>query len=237
MNINNSRRASSHLPLLLATKLISSAHILRLRCVSNYVTRREKTCQVLCPQDSMRDSIIVIDTTGLIGLRRTMKLLIYSGGSPKYSESSILRRSDSFIFQYLLSTTSLASHKMAALSPEEIQYMQKHIEDDQRANLYACVACCAILPFIAVFLRFLARRRIHAPIKADDYLILLTLVIIRRATRTSIFTDAQQGTTYGNERLYYTFHIRWNGQTYHLCQKPRSVRKGSFGFPISFSWY
>ena len=115
--------------------------------------------------------------------------------------------------------------------------MQKHMDDGQRANIYACVACCAILPFTAVFLRFLARRRIHAPIKADDYLVLLTLVIIWRAKRTSIFTDAQQGTTYGNECLYYTCHTRWNGQTYHLCQKSRHVRKSSFGFQISFKWY
>ena len=65
---------------------------------------------------------------------------------------------------------------MSALSAQEIQYMREHAKDDKRANLYACVACCAILPSIAVLLRFVARRRIHAPLKADDYLVLLALV-------------------------------------------------------------
>ena len=65
---------------------------------------------------------------------------------------------------------------MAALSPEEAKIMQEHASDDKKANLYACVACCMILPVIAVTLRFLARRRIQAPFKADDYLVLSALV-------------------------------------------------------------
>lgn len=54
--------------------------------------------------------------------------------------------------------------------------MHEHAKDDKRANLYACVACCTILPFIAVILRFWARRRVHAPFKADDYIVLVALV-------------------------------------------------------------
>ena len=71
-----------------------------------------------------------------------------------------------------------AYRKMSALSAQEILYMREHAKDDKRANLYACVACCAILPFTAVILRVVARRRIHAPLKADDYLVLLALVSV-----------------------------------------------------------
>ena len=65
---------------------------------------------------------------------------------------------------------------MATLSPEDAVYMREHANDDKRANLYACVACCIILPFTAVVLRFLARQRAHAAYKADDYLVLSALV-------------------------------------------------------------
>ena len=57
--------------------------------------------------------------------------------------------------------------------------MRKHVNDDRRANLYATVACCIVLLSIAVALRFIARGRIRAPFKADDYLVLSTIVIVQ----------------------------------------------------------
>lgn len=65
---------------------------------------------------------------------------------------------------------------MASLSPQAINYMKEHAGDDQRPNLYAALACCLILPFIAVFLRIIARRRVKASLEDDDYLIIAALV-------------------------------------------------------------
>lgn len=76
---------------------------------------------------------------------------------------------------------------MASLTPQQIQYMREHPDDDQRANLYACAACCLVLPYIAVALRFVARRRRNAAIKTDDFLILLALV-----SNESRFTRGRQ---------------------------------------------
>ena len=65
---------------------------------------------------------------------------------------------------------------MANMNPEAVKYMQEHAGDDKRANSYACSICCIVLPSIGVLLRFLSRRKIRAPLKADDYLVLLALV-------------------------------------------------------------
>jgi len=107
--------------------------------------------------------------------------------------------------------------------------MQEHRNDDEKANLYACCACCIILPSIAVLLRFLARRKIHAPFKADDYLVLSAVVdLSRRPNMKSGVTDNDQGAAHRDECLHYTCHLWWDGQTHHLRQKSCPLRKSSF---------
>lgn len=125
---------------------------------------------------------------------------------------------------------------MATLSPEEIQYMQNHANDDKRANLYAAVPYCTFFPFLAVALRFIARRRVHAPFKTDDYLVLLALVSPWLLKRKSTFTDAQQAAPYGDEHLHCPCHIWWVGQTYHLREKYCYVCKSNFWYRIFRSW-
>ncbi|KAI4239113.1 MAG: hypothetical protein LQ352_007820 [Teloschistes flavicans] len=66
---------------------------------------------------------------------------------------------------------------MATLPPGEIEYQLAHIHDDRSRELYASQSTCLALACIAVALRFVSRRLIHAKIMADDYMILFALVL------------------------------------------------------------
>ena len=65
---------------------------------------------------------------------------------------------------------------MAQLSPTEIQYELEHIHQDQVPNIIASYATCLSLAYIAVVLRFVARRTSRASLRADDLTIFIALV-------------------------------------------------------------
>jgi hypothetical protein len=58
----------------------------------------------------------------------------------------------------------------------QIQYMEAHITDDKRPNLIAAFTVSIALAYIAVILRFVARRRRGVQLLADDWLIFVALV-------------------------------------------------------------
>lgn len=66
--------------------------------------------------------------------------------------------------------------KMASFSPSEMQYQLDHIQDNRAPAFIACYATCLALAFIAVLLRFIARRISRASVLADDWWILVSLV-------------------------------------------------------------
>ena len=68
---------------------------------------------------------------------------------------------------------------MAAITPDQVQYMQSHASDDERVTLYATCALIAILPIMFVALRFVARKRHHAPLRLDDWLNFSALVYVQ----------------------------------------------------------
>ena len=73
-------------------------------------------------------------------------------------------------------TSNHFSNMAPPIPPEQLQYYIEHADDNQQPNLIATVVLCLALPCIAVFLRFIARWRMQAGYKADDWLILLALV-------------------------------------------------------------
>lgn len=64
----------------------------------------------------------------------------------------------------------------ATLTQAQVQFFESHADDDLQPNLIATIVLCLALPGIAVVLRFLARWRVRAGYKIDDWLILLALV-------------------------------------------------------------
>ena len=65
---------------------------------------------------------------------------------------------------------------MAQLSATEVQYEREHIRQDQVPRIVASYATCLSLAYIAVVLRFIARRISRAPLQADDLTISIALV-------------------------------------------------------------
>jgi len=65
---------------------------------------------------------------------------------------------------------------MAMPTLAQIEYMKAHITDDKRHNLIATFIVSISLAYIAVILRFIARRRRRVQYLADDWLILVALV-------------------------------------------------------------
>lgn len=75
----------------------------------------------------------------------------------------------------------------APISPAQLDYYEEHASDNQQPNLIATIILCLVLPCIAVFPRFVARWKNHAGYKADDWLILLSLVpLAGMSTTTSL---------------------------------------------------
>ena len=65
---------------------------------------------------------------------------------------------------------------MAQLSATEVQYERENIRQDQLPRIVASYATCLSLAYIAVVLRFIARRISRAPLQADDLTIFIALV-------------------------------------------------------------
>jgi hypothetical protein len=65
---------------------------------------------------------------------------------------------------------------MAMPTPEEINFYMKNADDNLKPNLIATIVTCIVLPFIAVVLRLIGRRFLRAPLLADDWLIIFSLI-------------------------------------------------------------
>jgi hypothetical protein len=65
---------------------------------------------------------------------------------------------------------------MSMPTPEEIAYYMRHADDNLKPNLIATIVTCIILPCLAVVLRLTGRRFLRAPLLADDWLIIFSLV-------------------------------------------------------------
>ena len=62
------------------------------------------------------------------------------------------------------------------LPPEEAKYQVDHIQDNRAKEAVASQIICLSIGFISVFLRFVSRRIIKAKFKADDFLVLISLI-------------------------------------------------------------
>ncbi|MDI1492570.1 MAG: hypothetical protein OHK93_003784 [Ramalina farinacea] len=62
-------------------------------------------------------------------------------------------------------------------SPQEIEYMIIHYDDNRGPELVAALSINIALAIIFVFLRCLARRTIRSPLQADDWMIFITLIV------------------------------------------------------------
>lgn len=65
---------------------------------------------------------------------------------------------------------------MSNPTPEQLEYMREHMTDDKRSTILTVNSVSFPLALIAVLLRLLARRRLKAPWKADDWLIIAAVV-------------------------------------------------------------
>ena len=70
-----------------------------------------------------------------------------------------------------------------ALPKSAIAYQTAHIRDDKRPNLITCSAICLSAAYVVVGLRLTARRIAHNTLGADDYAILVALIL------TSVFVS------------------------------------------------
>ena len=67
---------------------------------------------------------------------------------------------------------------MGSLTQAQLEYMEKHGDDNKQPNLIATCVLCMFFPALGVALRFLARFRVVAGIRLDDWLILAALVCL-----------------------------------------------------------
>lgn len=65
---------------------------------------------------------------------------------------------------------------MAEPSLGEIHYELEHIQDDRGPNIIWSYSICLCLAFLAVALRFIARRASKSSLQADDFWIFVSLV-------------------------------------------------------------
>ncbi|MCJ1272070.1 hypothetical protein MMC22_011977 [Lobaria immixta] len=66
---------------------------------------------------------------------------------------------------------------MALPTPEEIQYQEDHIHDDRSGDIVTSHAICITIAVIAVLFRFISRRMCKASIQADDWMIIVALLL------------------------------------------------------------
>ena len=90
---------------------------------------------------------------------------------------------------------------MAAPTPAQIQYMEAHISDDRRPGLIASVVIPLSIASIAVVLRFIARRRVRAPLLADDWLILASLVCYPPTTASRVVLDILSADPFSGKQI------------------------------------
>ena len=64
----------------------------------------------------------------------------------------------------------------SSLTPAEIQYYKAHANDTRQPNMIATAVCGLIIAYVAVFLRFIARKRSAAGFGIDDWLIVAAVV-------------------------------------------------------------
>ncbi|MCJ1460657.1 hypothetical protein MMC28_011039, partial [Mycoblastus sanguinarius] len=64
---------------------------------------------------------------------------------------------------------------MSSLTPAMIRYYKEHASDNLQPNMIAINVCGTLLPYIAVALRFIARKNSVVTIGVDDWLILAAL--------------------------------------------------------------
>ena len=76
------------------------------------------------------------------------------------------------------------------LTPEDIASYKAHADQSLQPNMVAVNVSGIVLPYIAVALRFIARRHSVAKVGVDDWLILAALVSLsNRVTNTVIILD------------------------------------------------
>lgn len=66
---------------------------------------------------------------------------------------------------------------MGALIAEDIKYQQDHRGQNRTADIVAANVVMLAAAYVAVALRFISRRIIHAKLQADDGMIMLGLVM------------------------------------------------------------
>ena len=64
----------------------------------------------------------------------------------------------------------------SAIPPAQLEYFEEHAGDNVQTDLIVIPVVCLVIACTAVFLRFVARWKNRAPLQADDWLILLSLV-------------------------------------------------------------
>ena len=74
---------------------------------------------------------------------------------------------------------------MTTLPPEELQYQEEHKDDNRGPGILVSLAIMLAVAYIAVGLRFLSRRMIHARSSYDDWMMVVGLV--RQATYSGPF--------------------------------------------------
>lgn len=65
---------------------------------------------------------------------------------------------------------------MASLPPAEIQYQLVHQNENRSADIIAANTIMLVAAYIAVGLRFMSRRLMHATLGADDWMMVVGLV-------------------------------------------------------------
>jgi hypothetical protein len=65
----------------------------------------------------------------------------------------------------------------------DIAYQEAHPADDRTTYIIVAITIPLVFAYIAVLLRFLARKSAAVRIRADDYLVLIGLVGCRPGTR------------------------------------------------------
>ena len=65
---------------------------------------------------------------------------------------------------------------MASLPPAEIQYQLVHQNENRGADIIAANTIMLVAAYIAIGLRFMSRRLMHATLGADDWMMVVGLV-------------------------------------------------------------
>ena len=72
--------------------------------------------------------------------------------------------------------SSLRRFNMATLPPHELQYQLEHKGDNKKPDVIVSLAIMLAAAYLAVGLRFLSRRLIHAELSYDDWMMVVGVV-------------------------------------------------------------